>query len=1001
MVNAFRWMIFVLGLTVVIGSIMVTSAGSPMIAIYSPSNGDPVYTDKIAVFGGAMGTEGAVVGSVTVNGLLADGTTSWRKVISLQPGSNSITAVATDRSGKRATETIFVTYITPTTPPTPTTISDGGQGPTPIPTPIPTPTIPMPTGSISITTTPSGAEIYWDNVPKGNTSITFEDEIGHHTVKVIKEGFHSKTRSVDLLKGITKKLNVELEPITGSIVVSSTPSGACAYLDDVDMKANTICKLREVVVGNHTIKLTKPDYFDKVIRNVSVSNSSTTKLNVNLTGYGSIDISTDPSGAKVYLDGNNTGETTPNNISKVVMGNHTIKLTKSDYDDVIRNVSVSVGETISLHENLTGYGSLSISSSPSGAKVYLDGDYNGVTPLDISKVVEGWHSIKLTKSYYADMEEMIYVSAGESTQVGETLSVLEATFISKIEVQIAIILAIIGLLISTGLIVSRRKLYALSKSIMKEEDVRRHVESRQKIDFAKRKKILLLNSQEWIKHNDYSKINPLYEKAQELEKRGENKESIATYEEIIDINENYIKAWEGIKRNYNALGEREKEHSTSMKSRLITEFIDFETNAAQKINLQQFNLQNLDFFDNLFWSFQPQINILLGKNGYGKTYLLRLLISILQKDDDVSSEFFKDSKSKSFVSCDLERNNVEKVIYRTKTVFTESIGKVPVLAIPDMRLVDKSRTKIEPVILETDIRESGAYHFLYEKPYEEVIQNFLYELCIRYIDKGKSFEQPLFQLLRKVVRELTDKEFKFNEIVAIGSAKFEIKVITEGNPEKPLPLQKASQGTLSVLSIFGLIYYYLRSVFPDTPEEEVLKKPAIVFIDEVDAHLHPSWQQRIIGLLRENFPNVQFIVTAHSPLLVAGCYENEVAVLRKGENGFTIENIEEHFIGTSTSELYKRIFEIEDIDDTYLYYATQLSLKKDNSARIDELESKETLDADEEEELNNLYKYNYYVNRVAQRKKEKIEKDCELKIAALKAKIRDLEFRLNKKVKIK
>jgi hypothetical protein len=213
MVNGFRWMIFVIGLAVVIGSIMVTSAGSVMIAIYSPSDGETVYTDKIAVFGGAMGTDGAIVESVTVNGIFADGTTSWRKDISLQPGLNEITAVATDRSGNRAVATISVAYI---------------EAPPSTPTPR---LIPMPTGSISITTTPSGAEIYWDGSFKGNTSITLEDEVGYHKVKVSKEGFHSVTRDIDLHKGITKKLNIELEPITGSIVVSSTPSGASVYLD--------------------------------------------------------------------------------------------------------------------------------------------------------------------------------------------------------------------------------------------------------------------------------------------------------------------------------------------------------------------------------------------------------------------------------------------------------------------------------------------------------------------------------------------------------------------------------------------------------------------------------------------------------------------------------------------------------------------------------------------------------------------------------------------------
>ena len=147
------------------------------------------------------------------------------------------------------------------------------------------------------------------------------------------------------------------------------------------------------------------------------------------------------------------------------------------------------------------------------------------------------------------------------------------------------------------------------------------------------------HNQKKVKHKDHSKINSLYEWALELEKRGEYKSSIETYEKIIDIHGYYKKAWEGLERIYESLGESEKRNLALEKIRIITEIINFETNAVQKINLQQFDLQNLDFFGNLIWTFQPQINILLGKNGYGKTYLLRLLISLLQKDDNISSEF--------------------------------------------------------------------------------------------------------------------------------------------------------------------------------------------------------------------------------------------------------------------------------------------------------------------------------------------------------------------------
>jgi hypothetical protein len=538
-------MIFVIGLAVIIGSIMVTSAGYPMIAIFSPLGGDTVYTDTIAVFGGAMGTEGAIVESVTVNGLFADGTTSWSKDISLQPGQNKITAVAIDNMGQSSSKTIYVSYIASThslalttLPPPSTTIPIGSYRPTPTPTstptstPTPTPmltptpmppatpmSVPMHTGSISITSIPTGAGVYLDDSFAGITPITLEDvTVGYHMAKVSKEGYRSEIMNIYLYKGITKELNIGLEPITGSIAVSSTPSGASVYLDDVDMNKITPCMLSEVLVGQHSIKLTKSDYFN-VTRNVSVSVGRTSSLHENLTGYGSIDISSDPPGANVYLDANYTGET-PKNMSKVIVGNHTIKLTKSDYDDEIINVSLSVGETLHLHENLTGYGSLRISSYPSGANVYLDGDYKGKTPLDISKVVEGWYSIKLTRQGYKDVAQMSHVSAGMTTRVDETFLVQGAVNISTIADLMLIIIAIIviiGLLISTGLVVSRRKQDALSKSIMKEGDVTPHVESGQKIDFAKRKDIILLNSPEWIKHKDYAKINPLYEKAQELE----------------------------------------------------------------------------------------------------------------------------------------------------------------------------------------------------------------------------------------------------------------------------------------------------------------------------------------------------------------------------------------------------------------------------------------------------------------------------------------------------
>ena len=67
--------------------------------------------------------------------------------------------------------------------------------------------------------------------------------------------------------------------------------------------------------------------------------------------------------------------------------------------------------------------------------------------------------------------------------------------------------------------------------------------------------------------------------------------------------------------------------------------------------------------------------------------------------------------------------------------------------------------------------------------------------------------------------------------------------------------------------------------YPDS--DDALSEPAICLIDEIDLHLHPVWQRKLISYLSVKFPNTQFIVTAHSPLVVqaAANADANIAVL--------------------------------------------------------------------------------------------------------------------------
>ena len=67
--------------------------------------------------------------------------------------------------------------------------------------------------------------------------------------------------------------------------------------------------------------------------------------------------------------------------------------------------------------------------------------------------------------------------------------------------------------------------------------------------------------------------------------------------------------------------------------------------------------------------------------------------------------------------------------------------------------------------------------------------------------------------------------------------------------------------------------------YPESPNP--LAEPAVCLVDEIDLHLHPKWQRTIMQYLTERFTNTQFIVTAHSPLIVQAATDANIAILRR------------------------------------------------------------------------------------------------------------------------
>jgi predicted ATP-binding protein involved in virulence len=91
-----------------------------------------------------------------------------------------------------------------------------------------------------------------------------------------------------------------------------------------------------------------------------------------------------------------------------------------------------------------------------------------------------------------------------------------------------------------------------------------------------------------------------------------------------------------------------------------------------------------------------------------------------------------------------------------------------------------------------------------------------------------------------------------------------------------VPTIALSDGYRSVLALGGDLVWRLILAFPES--QNPLNEAGVVLIDELDIHLHPVWQRDIAGWLREKFPNLQFIVATHSPLIAAGAGEDALTL---------------------------------------------------------------------------------------------------------------------------
>lgn len=119
-----------------------------------------------------------------------------------------------------------------------------------------------------------------------------------------------------------------------------------------------------------------------------------------------------------------------------------------------------------------------------------------------------------------------------------------------------------------------------------------------------------------------------------------------------------------------------------------------------------------------------------------------------------------------------------------------------------------------------------------------------------------------------------------------------------------IPLNKLSTGFVSIVKIFQEI---VAGYGGWSNLEDLNLLDGVVFIDEIEAHLHISWQTKIINILKDFFPNTTFYITTHSPLVLAGLKDGEAYELYKEENfvkSKAITNVDNYALNDIVNEFF-------------------------------------------------------------------------------------------------
>jgi archaellum component FlaG (FlaF/FlaG flagellin family) len=282
------------------------------------------------------------------------------------------------------------------------------------------------TGILLLTTVPDGCEVSLKGVSLGITPLLVTTlESGTHRLTIASPGYQPKEIEVTLEGRTPLKQEVSLMSDSGTIAVTSDPAGAEVLVNGIS-RGKSPCRVDRIPGGSVSLEI-KADGFQPHTRDVTLAAGEVQTVDVQLKPLpGTLRVVSIPEAGRVYIGDEFKGET-PYDLANAKPGTYRVRVERTGYEPVARDVTLDKGASITEEFRLTkNTGRLELVTAPAGSTVLIDGKKVGITltrgtdtsavsdPFAIEEALEGEHTVEIFRKGFATQKRKIEIKRGET-----------------------------------------------------------------------------------------------------------------------------------------------------------------------------------------------------------------------------------------------------------------------------------------------------------------------------------------------------------------------------------------------------------------------------------------------------------------------------------------------------------------------------------------------------------------------------------------------------------